>query len=181
MRYCHPFCGWSVEGHMTRLLAIFLALAFCGAATAQTYKWTDPNGRVQYGDTPPADASSVTRLRGASGSAPAPAPEASKDAAAKDKSLSPEQAFKKRQQERDEADQKAAKERAEAEQNRVNCEQARASLRQLESGQRVSTVNAAGERVYLDEDRKSTRLNSSHTVISYAVFCLKKKNKRRNR
>src|SRR2546426_9119206 len=26
-------------------------------------------------------------------------------------------------------------------------------------------------------DRKSTRLNSSHLVISYAVFCLKKKNK----
>src|SRR5437588_6048522 len=26
-----------------------------------------------------------------------------------------------------------------------------------------------------DGDRKSTRLNSSHTVISYAVFCLKKK------
>src|SRR5260221_5132143 len=26
-------------------------------------------------------------------------------------------------------------------------------------------------------DRKSTRLNSSHTVISYAVFCLEKKNK----
>src|SRR5260221_10415558 len=30
-----------------------------------------------------------------------------------------------------------------------------------------------------ETDRKSTRLNSSHTVISYAVFCLKKKNKRR--
>src|SRR5947207_4975781 len=28
-------------------------------------------------------------------------------------------------------------------------------------------------------DRKSTRLNSSHTVISYAVFCLKKKKKYR--
>src|SRR5438034_2574370 len=27
-------------------------------------------------------------------------------------------------------------------------------------------------------DRKSTRLNSSHTVISYAVFCLKKKKER---
>src|SRR5438132_5829995 len=27
------------------------------------------------------------------------------------------------------------------------------------------------------QDRKSTRLNSSHTVISYAVFCLKKKKK----
>src|SRR5258708_30278958 len=28
-------------------------------------------------------------------------------------------------------------------------------------------------------DRKSTRLNSSHQIISYAVFCLKKKKKRR--
>src|SRR5947207_5052195 len=31
----------------------------------------------------------------------------------------------------------------------------------------------------LDADRKSTRLNSSHTVISYAVFCLKKKKKKK--
>src|SRR2546426_3902293 len=30
-------------------------------------------------------------------------------------------------------------------------------------------------------DRKSTRLNSSHLVISYAVFCLKKKKNRRRR
>src|SRR5258708_14081164 len=28
-------------------------------------------------------------------------------------------------------------------------------------------------------DRKSTRLNSSHQIISYAVFCLKKKNKKK--
>src|SRR5260221_10651738 len=31
---------------------------------------------------------------------------------------------------------------------------------------------------FFDRDRKSTRLNSSHTVISYAVFCLKKKKKK---
>src|SRR5437588_11122216 len=31
-------------------------------------------------------------------------------------------------------------------------------------------------RIQSAQDRKSTRLNSSHTVISYAVFCLKKKN-----
>src|SRR5437660_2467990 len=29
------------------------------------------------------------------------------------------------------------------------------------------------------QDRKSTRLNSSHVAISYAVFCLKKKNKQK--
>src|SRR5205085_12346541 len=31
---------------------------------------------------------------------------------------------------------------------------------------------------YVEEDRKSTRLNSSHSQISYAVFCLKKKKKK---
>src|SRR5207249_9422332 len=31
-----------------------------------------------------------------------------------------------------------------------------------------------------DQDRKSTRLNSSHVSISYAVFCLKKKKKKLN-
>src|SRR3712207_7839090 len=37
-------------------------------------------------------------------------------------------------------------------------------------------VRRAGHRgLVLGEDRKSTRLNSSHANISYAVFCLKKK------
>src|SRR5256885_12297530 len=40
-----------------------------------------------------------------------------------------------------------------------------------------STICRAVERV-ARRDRKSTRLNSSHLVISYAVFCLKKKNMR---
>src|SRR5438132_9937485 len=35
--------------------------------------------------------------------------------------------------------------------------------------------SSTGRRRPADLDRKSTRLNSSHTVISYAVFCLKKK------
>src|SRR5256885_7539249 len=36
-------------------------------------------------------------------------------------------------------------------------------------------VEQQQQRSYLAGDRKSTRLNSSHLVISYAVFCLKKK------
>ena len=36
------------------------------------------------------------------------------------------------------------------------------------------------DRLFRDEDRKSTRLNSSHALISYAVFCLKKKKKTKN-
>src|SRR5688572_31627192 len=40
-------------------------------------------------------------------------------------------------------------------------------------------VGECGEGL-VDEDRKSTRLNSSHSQISYAVFCLKKKKKKKS-
>src|SRR5436309_6222150 len=49
----------------------------------------------------------------------------------------------------------------------------RQSLRLLyDDGERPATLVG---RAYPIEDRKSTRLNSSHVKISYAVFCLKKK------
>src|SRR5438034_6810014 len=38
--------------------------------------------------------------------------------------------------------------------------------------------NVTMRQMVSERDRKSTRLNSSHTVISYAVFCLKKKKKK---
>src|SRR5256885_17269645 len=47
------------------------------------------------------------------------------------------------------------------------------------SAANVDLVKRLGADIVIDyrnqEDRKSTRLNSSHLVISYAVFCLKKK------
>src|SRR5688500_17683899 len=46
----------------------------------------------------------------------------------------------------------------------------RRALGEAEVGQQVAHVRAGRS-----PDRKSTRLNSSHLVISYAVFCLKKK------
>src|SRR3712207_8403393 len=47
--------------------------------------------------------------------------------------------------------------------------------RLLELLQRVLQLPHVLPRVFEDRDRKSTRLNSSHANISYAVFCLKKK------
>src|SRR5215204_6914125 len=44
----------------------------------------------------------------------------------------------------------------------------------------ADTAEASAETHAPQRDRKSTRLNSSHTVISYAVFCLKKKKKKHN-
>src|SRR2546430_12377716 len=40
---------------------------------------------------------------------------------------------------------------------------------------RVRRIHAASNIFLREQDRKSTRLNSSHSQISYAVFCLKKK------
>src|SRR5205807_5888340 len=45
---------------------------------------------------------------------------------------------------------------------------------------RLIGVSGAHAAILRYQDRKSTRLNSSHLVISYAVFCLKKKKKKKN-
>src|SRR3989442_10802307 len=46
---------------------------------------------------------------------------------------------------------------------------------QIEAGLGMAPEEFAGQPLAFHADRKSTRLNSSHVRISYAVFCLKKK------
>src|SRR3712207_7218825 len=58
--------------------------------------------------------------------------------------------------------------------------QAQRALAGVHAGQ-GGPLRDAGGAVDLDGDRKSTRLNSSHANISYAVFCLKKKKQKRYR
>src|SRR2546430_10096348 len=50
----------------------------------------------------------------------------------------------------------------------------------LESARsQLGVLAGLAERLFVAADRKSTRLNSSHSQISYAVFCLKKKKQTR--
>src|SRR5688572_31330984 len=60
-----------------------------------------------------------------------------------------------------------------AKQPRRVCRAARQALQLVEV--RVLLVRRLRHEERSEEDRKSTRLNSSHSQISYAVFCLKKK------
>src|SRR5439155_3886531 len=53
----------------------------------------------------------------------------------------------------------------------------RPRLRACHVTRRAATKHRKVASRYDFRDRKSTRLNSSHVAISYAVFCLKKKNK----
>jgi hypothetical protein len=156
---------------MNRVLVILAALAFAAAASAQAYKWVDKDGKVRYGDTPPPGVK-ATPLKLPSGPKPPPPPPsadaAKKDAPAKkdEKPLTPEQAFQKRQKERQEADEKAQKERAAAEENRQQCEIAQANLRTVQSGQRMSTTNAAGERIFMDDEARERALQNAQKAVS---------------
>src|SRR5256885_8851954 len=47
----------------------------------------------------------------------------------------------------------------------------------LQMSHRILAKGTYDQGLFFNSDRKSTRLNSSHLVISYAVFCLKKKKK----
>src|SRR5690606_39724341 len=54
----------------------------------------------------------------------------------------------------------------------------RGRLHAADGGEEEAAIARVEGRHGARADRKSTRLNSSHVKISYAVFCLKKKNKR---
>src|SRR5688572_31723552 len=65
--------------------------------------------------------------------------------------------------------------------NKVRCREADSRVDMTRLTKRiVDSLRPLPDRdVFAWEDRKSTRLNSSHSQISYAVFCLKKKKKQK--
>ena len=147
---------------MNRTLLFLCSMGIAFAAMAQQYKWVDKDGKVRYGDTPPPGVK-ATPLKPPSGPSGSPPAEAKKDG---EKPLSPEAAFRKRQQEAKEKEDKAAQERAGAEAKRANCNSAQASLRQIQSGQRMSTINAAGERVYIDDEQRAKESERAQRAVS---------------
>lgn len=140
---------------MLRALLFIAGFVFAGAAAAQ-YKWTDKDGRVQYGDAPPAGVNAAPMRR-----PPAPAysqteaadkKDSAKDDAKKGPLTAAEQdaEFRKRQQAADAERQKQAKAEREAADKRENCARAQENVRVVESG-RVARTDAKGERYYLDD------------------------------
>ncbi|HEX9398345.1 MAG TPA: DUF4124 domain-containing protein [Burkholderiales bacterium] len=149
---------------MKKLAVVALALALAVPAFAQQYKWIDQDGKVRYGDLPPAGVK-ATPLKPPSGpAAPASAPAAAQKKG--EKALTPEQAFQKRQKDREEADQKAEKERAESGVKRANCDSAQAALRQLQSGARMNTMNAAGERIVMEDSQRASEMARAQKAVT---------------
>lgn len=139
--------------HPLLLAALLLSLP----AAAQIYSWKDKDGRVHYTDTPPPTVE-VERVHRGRVTAPAAEPAPGADEAPADEAqkgpptlAEREQAFRERRAKAAEEAAKAEEEAArEAERARF-CEQARNQLGALQSGQRISRFNAAGEREFLDD------------------------------
>jgi uncharacterized protein DUF4124 len=138
---------------MKKALLLAIALAFSAAAIAEQYKWTDKNGKVQYGDAPPPGVK-ATPLRAVPPPATQPAAKAA-DAKGADKkgpmnSAEQDADFRKRQQEASKDREKQAQATQQAEAKKENCSRAQEMQRSLETG-RVARTDAKGERYYLDE------------------------------
>ena len=152
------------------VIAAALALA-CGLAQAQAYRWVDKDGKVRYGDFPPPGIKGTPRKAPAGGAAPPP-PEAGKDAASKDAKKGPltpaeqEQAYRERQQKAKDGQAKADKDEAAAEQKRQACASAQEGLRGYERGGRISTINAQGETVFLDDAQREARMAQMRKTIA---------------
>ena len=142
---------------MNRTFLLALACAFATTALAQQYKWTDKNGRVQYGDAPPPGVKATPLRPPAAAPAPAPKTPAAKAADPKAAKKGPltaaeqEAEYRKRQQDAAKEREKLAQEQQATEATKENCTRAQEALRTLQSGQRVARTDAKGERYYLED------------------------------
>lgn len=178
-----------------RHLLPLLLLALAASPNAHAlYKWRDANGRVVYSDLPPPASVSPSavlqapsrqapvKAGGGPGSTPNGEPQAGgaqsqsrqavdvategKDAEAGPKTMADrELEFRKRRQERLEAESKANDAQARARQQNRACDDSRNNLRTLESGIRVSRMNAQGEVEVLDDRERESRIRAARRDI----------------
>jgi hypothetical protein len=140
---------------MNKIIIFIASFFFAAGALAQAYKWVDRDGKVRYGDVPPAGVK-ATPLR-----PPPPGVQSPSAAAAKkdgDKPLTPEQAFRKRQEDAEKERDKQAKADQETQLKRENCTRAQDAVRTLETGQRVARTDSKGERYFLDDAQVAQEL-----------------------
>jgi hypothetical protein len=168
---------------------LMLALAASPVAHAQ-YKWRDSNGRMVYSDLPPPASVAPSAvlwsparpaLAGPPGGSGAPAtPQAAapdsasaaapsglpaSEGAASASMADRELEFRKRRLDRAAAQEKAEQAQVRETQRAGNCENAQASLRQLESGMRISRVNRDGQPEVLDDaQREASKVQARQPV-----------------
>ena len=151
---------------MKQLLTGCVLLLAAGAATGQVMECFDAKGTKTIAQfCPPGTVKENKLMKGGAG--PAPAAGAGTTTPGKSKTFAEQDAeFKKRTLERQEAETKAEKSKSDASDTDRNCLDARAQLRGLQDGQRISRTDPkTGERIILeDKDRPNEIANAQRSV-----------------
>ena len=155
------------------LLAL-VGVAFAAASSAQ-WLWLDANGRKVFSDQPPPISVSekdILKQPGAAASeSPAPSAAASAPTAAASRPVKitdkePALEAKKKQAEKEDA----AKRKAESDKNAAakadNCTRAKNNLATLQSGIRIATAGASGERIVMDEPAKTAETKRLQEIVT---------------
>lgn len=155
--------GWLLSGMLA-----------CTSALAQ-WQWLDASGRKVYSDTPPpinVPEKDILRRAGPTVAAPAagPVPAANPSAAPQISGRDGPLEARKKQAEAQEQAQKKAEADKLAQIRQDNCERARRGKATLESGVRMVTTNAQGEREVMDDAARAAETQRINEIIRSSCF-----------
>lgn len=144
---------------MKQIIGVIMVL-LSGTAYGQLLKCVDKSGRVEYANVcPPGARQEQTGIKNTPASAESPA--------TPQKSLAEREAeFRKRQTEQQEAQAKQDKKMAENQQMQRACEDSRAYLKSLQSGNRIARTDPkTGERVFLEDKDYAGETASAQRLV----------------
>lgn len=169
-------------------LLVTATLGCIAVPAAAQWQWTDNNGKKVFSDSPPPqDVPDRNILKRPSGAAPAFTSKVMPAQAAAAASATPaavastpkagasapklsgkdlELEKKKTQAEADEAAKKKAEDQKHAAAKADNCERARRSLASLQSGARISQLNAQGEREFMSDEQRQAEMQRTQNIVS---------------
>jgi Domain of unknown function (DUF4124) len=157
--------------------AALLGLAVALPASAQ-WKWRDKSGQTQYSDLPPPSGvaeqdilqrpnAAIANRRVIPAAAPASAASAAPAAPALlPKSTEPELEAKRKKAEQEAADKRKAEEAKLAATRAENCTRAKAQMRTIDSGVRMTRVNEKGEREFLDDAARAAETQRARDAMA---------------
>jgi len=156
------------------ILVIFVS--FISNTYAGITKWVDENNQVHYSDQPPPGITSKKSLVNSLVDTPTQTTNEIEtgDTKKTEEQLSSEPKtiaereieLKKTLKEKQEAADKSAKEQANQKNNLANCNNAKISLKGLQSGMRMMDIDMNGERFYLDDMQRQQRISDTQEDIN---------------
>jgi hypothetical protein len=163
---------------LSSLLGLLASQSVLSQTTFSQWKWRDKSGQTQYSDMPPPPGVSdkdilqrpsptnrVIAPMAASGAASSASGAAAASGLAL-KSTDPELEAKRKKIEQDAADKKKADDARNVAIKAENCTRAKAAMRTLDSGMRMSRTNEKGEREILDDTARAAEVKRTQDVMA---------------